>query len=98
MKFVHFSVISAFTLFASVFSLPNPGDRSPSSALQVDVKLSRLSNTNFKISVTNTGPEPLRLVKLDGLLSDLDVNKISAVKEGGLLLVQTLIQDANGSL
>jgi hypothetical protein len=98
MKFVHFSLIVAFAIFASVFSLPNPGDWSPFPALQVDVKLERLSNTNFKISVTNTGLEPLRLVKLDGLLSDLDVNKISAVKEGGLLLVQALIQDANHSL
>jgi hypothetical protein len=98
MKFVHCSVIAAFALFVSVFSLPNPGDRSSSSALQVDVKLERLSNTNFKISVTNIGPEPLRLVKIDGVLSDLDVNKISAVKEGRLLLVQTLIQDANDSL
>ena len=90
MKFVHSSLSAAFALLTDVFALPNSGTTTPSSSPNVEVKLERVDNTNFKISLTNTGPETLRLVKFDGLLSNLDVNKITVMKEGGLLSVYML--------
>ncbi len=82
MKFVYFSLIAAFALVAGVFALPSVADLTPSSPSQVQVKLQMAGNTNVTISITNTGPESLRLVKLNGLLSGLDVNKIAVTKEG----------------
>jgi len=92
MKFVHFSLSAAFALLTYVFALPNLGTTTPPSSPNVEVKLERMDNTNFKISLTNTGPETLRLVKFDGLLSDLNVNKITVLKEGRLLSVYAIEQ------
>ncbi|KAI4950497.1 hypothetical protein J4E91_004380 [Alternaria rosae] len=85
MKFAYFSLSAAFALITDVFAFPNPGTTTPSSSSKVEVKLERLNNINVKISLTNTGPETLRVVKLDGLLSDLDVNKIMVIREGNIL-------------
>jgi len=56
MKFVHFSLSAAFALLTDVFALPNLGRTTPPSSPNVEVKLERMDNTNFKISLTNTGP------------------------------------------
>ena len=82
MKLVHFSPSVAFALIASPLALLSVANPTRSSPSQVQVKLQMAGITNVTISITNTEPEPLRLVKLNGPLSGLDVNKITATREG----------------
>ena len=80
MKFLYSSLVAAFALATGALALPGTSN-SASSSPQVQVNLEMAGNTNVKISIKNTGSEPLRLVKVDGLLSDLAVNKVTVVKD-----------------
>ncbi|KAI4696322.1 uncharacterized protein J4E88_000497 [Alternaria novae-zelandiae] len=78
------NLVAAFALATGALALPSTSN-SASSSPQVQVNLEMAGNTNVKISIKNTGSEPLRLVKVDGLLSDLAVNKVTVVKDGNKL-------------
>ena len=81
MKFLYSSLFTAFALATGALALPGASN-SASSSPQVQVNLEMAGNTNVKISIKNIGFEPLRLVKVDGLLSDLAVDKVTVVKDG----------------
>jgi deuterolysin len=82
MKSIYFCLIAGFALIVGTFAHPSTLDLVSSSPSQIQVKLEMVGDTEVKISITNTGPETLRLVKLDSLLSSLDLNKITVTQSG----------------